>query len=212
MRSGPAWRMTDVLLIRHAMCDPVGRAIAGRAAGVHLNPAGWREARELADRLPALPLAALFSSSLERARETAEPLAARFGLPIRMAPGLSELDYGEWTGRTLASLESDATWQRFNSERGTTRIPGGESMSDVVTRAVGELAAMAAEYPDRLVAAVTHGDVIRALIAHYAGMPLDHMLRLEVSPASVSVVRLGGEPRVIALNWRVHEIGDLEAG
>jgi broad specificity phosphatase PhoE len=171
--------MTDVLLIRHAMCDPVGRAIAGRAAGVHLNPAGWREARELADRLPALPLAALFSSSLERARETAEPLAAR---------------------------------QRFNSERGTTRIPGGESMSDVVTRAVGELAAMAAEYPDRLVAAVTHGDVIRALIAHYAGMPLDHMLRLEVSPASVSVVRLGGEPRVIALNWRVHEIGDLEAG
>ena len=184
--------MGDVLLIRHGMCDTVGRVIAGRSAGVHLNPAGLRQARELARWL-----------------ETAAPLAESTGLAVRIAGGLEELDYGSWTGRTLESLVADPVWQRYNTARGTTRIPGGETMEEVVARASAELARMACEHPDAPVAAVTHGDVIRALLAHYAGLALDHMLRLEVAPASVCVVRVSAEPRLLAVNWRADALGEL---
>ncbi|MBA3892444.1 MAG: histidine phosphatase family protein [Gemmatimonadales bacterium] len=83
-------------------------------------------------------------------------------------------------------------------------------MDEVVARAGAELARIASEYPAGLVAAVSHGDVIRALLAHYAGMPLDLMLRLEVAPASVSAVRLAPEPLVMAVNWRTDGIGSLD--
>jgi probable phosphomutase (TIGR03848 family) len=199
----------DLLLIRHGMCDTVGRVIAGRSAGVHLNPAGLRQARELARRLRRLPLAAVYASPLDRALETAAPLAEGTGLAVRMARGLEELDYGSWTGRTLESLVADPVWQRYNTARGTTRIPGGETMEEVVARASAELARMACEHPDAPVAAVTHGDVIRALLAHYAGLALDHMLRLEVAPASVCVVRVSAEPRLLAVNWRADALGEL---
>ena len=202
--------MTEVLLIRHGLCDSVGRAIAGRAGGVHLNAAGVQQARRLADRLRALPIAAVYSSPLERARETAAPLGKRLGLPVRIASGLDELDFGAWTGRTLESLRGEPDWDRFNAERGSTRIPGGESMGEVVGRAGAELTRIAAEHPGRLVAAVSHGDVIRALLADFAGIPLDRMLRLEVAPASVSLVRLTGEPLVLTVNWRSDGLGPFE--
>lgn len=202
--------MTDVLLIRHALCDPVGRAIAGRTPGINLNSTGTRQAEALAEGLVGIPMAALYCSPLERARETAAALERPLGIPARIAPGLIELDFGSWTGRTLDSLAGDPVWSRFNTERATTRIPGGETMDEVVARGAGELARMAADHPGLRVAAVTHADVIRALLTHYAGMPLDRMLRLEVAPASVSVVRIGPEPRVLAVNWRADGLGDFD--
>ncbi len=194
--------VSALLLIRHGLCDPVGRLIAGRSPGVHLNPEGCSQAVSLADSLARVPLAAIYCSPLDRAQETAAPLAQRTGLSIRISPGLQELDYGEWTGRTLESLADDPVWRRFNSHRSATRIPGGETMDEVVVRASGALEGIAKAHPDAPVAAVTHGDVIRALVAHWSGMPLDWMLRLEVAPGSVSVVQLEPEPRVLALNWR----------
>ena len=193
--------MTDVLLIRHGLCDPVGQLIAGRSPGVHLNATGRRQARTLADMLEHAPLVAVYSSPVDRALETAAALAGRIGLKVRISPGLEELDYGAWTGRTLESLSDDPVWRRFNVRRGATRIPDGESMAEVVARAGRALAGMQREHEDGLVAAVTHGDVIRALLAHYLGMRLDHMLRLEVAPASVSVIRFAPEPRVMGVNW-----------
>ena len=120
---------------------------------------------------------------------------------MEIASGLEELDYGAWTGRTLVSLAGDADWQRFNRERGSTRIPDGETMAEVVARATGAVAEMHASHPGAVVAAVTHGDVIRALLASWAGMPLDHMLRLEIAPGSATAVHLSPEPRLLVVNW-----------
>jgi probable phosphomutase (TIGR03848 family) len=193
--------MSTVLLIRHGLCDPVGKSIAGRSPGIHLDLRGRRQARVLAEALAGLPIAAVYSSPLERARETAMPLAGKLRLPVKISPGLEELDYGEWTGRTLTSLAGDPAWQQFNVSRAATRIPGGETMAEVVQRAARSVADMGAEYPGTIVAAVTHGDVIRALLATWARMPLDHMLDLEISPGSASAVRFTPEVHLLVVNW-----------
>src|SRR5438270_6615275 len=115
--------MTTLLLIRHALCDHVGREIAGRRADVHLNGAGVAQAKDLAQQLDEVRCDAIFSSPLARARETAVALAARRGLEIQLEDRLEEIDYGDWTGRTLDDLRSDAAWGRFNSLRSLGRVP-----------------------------------------------------------------------------------------
>lgn len=193
--------MTVVLLVRHGTCDPVGRFLAGRTPGISLNAAGRRQADALAAALGPLRLEGIYSSPLERARETAQALAAPTGATVQELAGLVELDYGEWTGRSLASLADDPIWQEYNLRRGAVRIPAGETMSEVVARATEALAAISTIHPAGLVAAVTHGDVIRGLLACWAGIGLDGMLQLEVAPGSVSVVGLGSPPRLLAVNW-----------
>ncbi|HET6578791.1 MAG TPA: histidine phosphatase family protein [Gemmatimonadales bacterium] len=193
-----------VLLVRHATCDHVGRRIAGRSPGVHLNAQGRAEAAALAEALGGLPVAAVYSAPLERASETAAPLAERLALPVVAAPGLDELDFGDWTGRSLDSLAAEPGWRAFNEARDTTRIPGGELMSDAVARAMAELVRFRREHPDGLVAAVSHGDVIRGVLLHCLGLPLHRVHRLDVAPASVSVAYLSEPaPRVLAVNWTV---------
>ena len=193
---------TTILLVRHAACDHVGRRIVGRAPGVHLNSRGRAEAEALAGALGRLPIVAVYSAPLERAWETAAVLAAPLGSPVLPAPGLDELDFGAWTGRSLDALAAEPTWQAFNEARGSTRIPQGESMPEAVDRAMAELARIGREHPDGVVAAVSHGDVIRGVLLHCLGMPLDHVHRLDVSPASVSAIRLyDPAPRVLTVNW-----------
>ena len=182
--------MTTFLLIRHAMCDPVGRSIAGRAPGVHLSELGRAQAERLAQRLAAASLDAVYTSPLERARETAEPLARRLGLTARVVEALGELDFGGWTGRALAELDARADWRRFNALRSIAGAPGGELMLEVQARVVRALEAMRREHPEGRCAVVSHGDVIRGALAHHAGVPLDLFQRLEVGPASVSVLRV----------------------
>jgi probable phosphoglycerate mutase len=195
--------VTTFLLIRHAQCDPVGRAIAGRQAGVHLNTEGRRDAEALAMRLRELSLAAIYSSPLERAIETAEFIAARQGLLVKIAQGLNEVDFGNWTGKSFAELDQLAEWKRFNTYRSRTRIPGGEMMSEVLNRSLVELERLNQVHPDpaALVAVVSHGDVLRAIVSHALGMSLDLMQRFELSPASVSILDVKGrERRVLLLN------------
>jgi probable phosphoglycerate mutase len=195
--------MTTFLLIRHAHCDPVGHAIAGRALGVHLNGRGKAEAATLGARLAGLPIGAVYSSPLERAVQTATAVAERLGLRVETAPGLNEVDFGEWTGRTLAELDQTAEWKSFNSFRSGTRIPGGESMTEVLARALAELGRLDRAHAGsrELVAVVSHGDVLRAVIAHYLGIPTDLFQRIELSPASVSVLTLEPHgPRLLLLN------------
>jgi probable phosphoglycerate mutase len=188
----------------------VGQWLAGRTPGIHLNEAGCEEARILATRLGRLPIAALYSSPLERALETAEPLAQSLGLTVQAAPGLTELDFGEWTGRTLRELAPLALWQQFNTQRSATRIPGGELMSEVVARARRELEGMEEEHRGAIVAAVTHGDVIRGLLAEFLGLSLDQLQRLEVAPASVSLIRMHDDgAHVGAVNWQAGGLAKL---
>ena len=195
--------MTTFLFIRHALCDPVGRSIAGRAPGVHLNASGRAEAEALAKRLSGLRMAAVYSSPLERALETADPIAALQGLRTQIAPGFTEIDFGEWTGKTLAELDHLPEWKAFNSFRSGARIPNGESTGDVLARALAELDRLGKAHsgPGELVGVVSHGDVLRAVIAHFLGIPADLFQRIELSPASVSVLSLEDQgPRLLVLN------------
>ncbi|HZA94077.1 MAG TPA: histidine phosphatase family protein [Gemmatimonadales bacterium] len=195
--------MTTFLLIRHALCDPVGISIAGRTSGVHLNEAGRQQATALAGRLGGLPVAAIRSSPLERAMETAQPLAAALGLPVAQDAGLNEVDFGEWTGRTLIELDGLAEWRDFNERRSSTRIPGGETMAEVVSRSLATLEQVrrTPELTGRLVALVSHGDVLRSLVAHCIGMSPDALHRIEIAPASVSILLSeDGNWRLLLLN------------
>ena len=184
------------------MCDQVGRTIAGRAPGVSLNAQGRQQAEALARRLSGLQIEAVFSSPLERALETARPIAEECGLQVQTLAGLNEIDFGEWTGRALEDLAPAAQWQLFNRYRSGTRIPGGETMLEVVARSARELERLQQTHSDgSLVAVVSHGDVLRALIVHSLGMSLDLMFRLELDPASVSVLDLASHgPRLLLLN------------
>jgi probable phosphomutase (TIGR03848 family) len=195
--------MTTFLLIRHALCDPVGKSIAGRQPGIHLNAEGRRQAEALALWLGNLSLQAIYSSPLERALETANPIAVRRGLEVVMAPGVNEIDFGEWTGKALAELDGRPDWRAFNSFRSGTRIPGGEAMPEVLARALGELDRLRRAHPspETLVAVVSHGDVLRGIVAHFLGISLDFFQRIELSPASVSILELEGYgARVLLLN------------
>jgi broad specificity phosphatase PhoE len=193
-----------LFLIRHGMVEPVGRSIAGRMPGVHLNAEGLAQAARLAECLASVPIERIHSSPLERALETAEPISRRLGVPVQAAPGLLELDFGEWTGRTLVELAEDDHWKRFNTRRESTRIPGGETMAEAVDRGKAAVDQIGRITGDGMAAAVTHGDIIRGLLVAWLGMPIGDLFRLEVDPGSVSVVQLaaGATPRVRAINWR----------
>lgn len=193
--------MTRFLLIRHGMTDLVDRAIAGWAPGVHLNDQGRAQAARLAERLAGAPIKAIYSSPLERARETAEPISRGLGLVTQIIEEVGEIVFGEWTGRELSELGNDPLWRRFNSLRSLTRAPGGETQLETQARMISALERLRDLHPDQTIAVVSHADVIKSAIAHYAGIPLDLIHRIEISVASVSVVEVGeNNPRIVCVN------------
>jgi broad specificity phosphatase PhoE len=192
---------TTFLLVRHASNDTVDVRIAGRMPGVHLNDEGRRQAEELALRLEGIQLDAIYSSPLERAFETAEPIAQRHGLGITRLESLNEIDFGDWTWKALDELHADELWQRFNTFRSGMRIPGGETIVEVQARMVVELLRLCEKHPHQTVAIVGHGDPIRSVISFYLGNPLDIMLRFVIDTASVSIVELDQRScRLLLLN------------
>ncbi len=197
---------TTFLLIRHALSDAVGRRLAGWEEGVCLNAEGRGQAEALSSRLAGAPLAAVYSSPLERAVETAGAVARAHSLDVQSAEEFGEMRFGEWTGRTFDELDADPLWRRFNTFRSGTRPPGGETMLEVQARMLAGLERLRGRHADEAVAVVSHCDPIKSVIAYYAGAPLDLFLRLEISPASVSVVRLD-ESAVQIL--RLNDTGEL---
>jgi probable phosphoglycerate mutase len=190
-----------LLLIRHAVTESTGRRLSGWTPGVHLSERGREQASALVDRLAPVRIAALYSSPLERCRETAEPLAAARRMEIHETDELGEVRYGDWTGRSLAQLTRTKLWRAVQQAPSTVRFPGGETLLEVQERSVREADAIARRHRNGVVALVSHGDVIRLVLAHYAGLHVDQFQRLVVSPASVSVVAAGdGIPRVLRVN------------
>jgi probable phosphoglycerate mutase len=193
--------VTTFLLIRHGLHVFGGDRIAGRTAGVELSPSGREQADRLVDRLAALPLDALYSSPMERTLETARPLARARGLTVQVRDDLGEIDYGEWTGAALDDLRGTRPWEQWNTFRSGHRAPGGEAMIAVQARIVSALRLLWEHHGDASVALVTHGDVIRAALAHCLGAPLDFLLRMEISTASVSILDFTGDgPYVRCVN------------
>ncbi|MFN2241146.1 MAG: histidine phosphatase family protein, partial [Anaerolineae bacterium] len=160
--------MMNLLLIRHALNDWVGKKLAGWTPGVHLNDEGRAQAEALVQRLAEVPLTAIYSSPLERTLETAQPLTEARGLTVEVREGLGETRYGEWTGRSLAELKDEALWPVIQVYPGGARFPGGESLRETQARIVAELDAIRDAHPGQTVAVVSHSDPIKLAVAHYA--------------------------------------------
>ena len=184
--------MTTLLLVRHAAHDWLARGVAGRLAGVALNARGQRQAQELVGRLDGRPLDRIVSSPQQRARETAAPIAAARGLPVAVDPAFDEIDFGGWTGKTFEELERDgARWRDWCERKGSAGAPGGERFADVQRRALDGMEHLARLHPDETVLVVSHGDVIKAVVAGVLGLSPDHLERFEIAPASLSIVESG---------------------
>ncbi len=193
--------MTTFLLIRHGLTDAVGHRLTGRLPGLHLNETGRSQAAGLPDRLTRWKIDAIACSPLERTRETAAPLAERLGLTVQPDIALAEFDFGQWSGMLISELDQREDWKTFCQFRSGSRAPGGELITEVQTRMATALAGLAGKYRDGIVAVFSHADAIKAILLHYSGMPLDHINRLEIFPASISVVRLHAwGPVITAVN------------
>lgn len=197
---------TIFILVRHGSHDRLGSVLCGRMPGVTLSAQGRAEADALADRLSSQRLTAVLSSPLERAIETATPIAERQGLPLTIEPSLNELDLGAWSGKRFEKLQGDPAWDLWNRARSHGHpTPGetpGETMAEVQTRIAALLDRLRRAHPGGRLALVSHGDVIKAALAHALGLPLDFHGRFEISPASHSVL--------IADDWglKVHSINE----
>jgi probable phosphoglycerate mutase len=188
--------------VRHGTNDYLAKGLlAGRLPEVHLNDQGRAEATRLAETLSAAGIQRIFSSPLERAVQTAEPTAKRLALKIEIAPEILEIDFGDWTGRSLRELDRDPAWKSFNLYRSGPRIPNGETMLEAQSRMISFLERLRNESPNKSVALFSHGDPIKLSFAFYLGIPLDLFTRIEISPGSFSVLRHDHSgPQVIALN------------
>lgn len=207
--------MATVLLVRHGRSTAnTAGILAGRTAGVELDDVGRTQAERAGQRVAGVRLAAVVSSPLERCRQTARALLDQQdtapGLTIEDA--LTECDYGHWQGRSLAELASEPLWTVVQNQPAAATFPGGESLARVSARAVAAVRAHDADVeaqhgPGAVWVAVSHGDVIKAVLADALGMHLDLFQRLDVGPASISVVRYGRtRPAVVAVNT---DAGDL---
>jgi len=197
---------TTILLIRHAAHVELGRILSGRRRDVSLSKEGLEQAEIVADLLGVEPISAVYASPRERAYYTARSIADQHELKVEIADALDEIDFGDWTGRSFDDLEGDPIWDEWNSARSTARPPGGESMGEANERAVTALQELAAAHPEQTIAIVTHCDIIRGVLAHYLGLPLDNMLRFDVDPASVSRVAVGNwGARVMTINERLYQ-------
>jgi broad specificity phosphatase PhoE len=188
---------TVVLLIRHAQTDDVGMRLAGRTDGAGLNQSGRSQAERLCTRLAGTDIAAIYSSPLQRAIETAGPLARERDLPVEPHMGLLEIDFGDWTGAHLEHLAADQQWMRFNRYRSMTPVPGGERAVDAQARIVRALDECRTQHPGQTVAFVTHGDLIRLAVLYVGGVPVDFIHRFDVAPASLTAVALDDDSATV---------------
>lgn len=203
--------MTTFLLIRHGDNDMIeDRVLTGRQPGVSLNANGRHQASSLAAHLGALSIRAIYSSPMERTRETAQPLADKLGQPVHLLQEINEVDFGDWTGFSYRELAEDPQWRAYKSFRSGTRTLGGEMSIQVQQRMICILETLRNRHEHDLVAIFSHGDPIRTVIAHFLGMPLDFIHRLQISPASVSALDYASrQARVLCVNHTAAADGAL---
>jgi probable phosphomutase (TIGR03848 family) len=193
--------MTVFYFVRHGVTAHTGHKLSGWIPGIHLTDEGRVQAEAAAGMLASVPFKAIYSSPIDRAMETAAPIARLHGLEIVQAPSLGEVEYGKWSNRTFKTLVRTKLWEKVQRYPSGVRFPEGETLREVQTRAVEEVEIIAARHRKQIVCCVSHADVIRLLAAHYLGVHIDLFQRLTVAPASVSVIALNdGRPLVISLN------------
>jgi probable phosphomutase (TIGR03848 family) len=209
-----------VLLVRHGQTPTTGATLPGRAPGLHLADTGRAQADAVAARIAALAtarppakgsgVAAVYTSPLERTRETARPIAEALGLRARRERGLLECDFGEWTGAELKALRKLPEWKTVQRYPSGFRFPGGESFSEMQGRITDTLARLVAAHPGETIVAVSHADPIKAAVAQALGTHLDLFQRIVISPCSVTAIWYGADgPAVLATNSTGDDLGRL---
>jgi broad specificity phosphatase PhoE len=192
---------TTFHLVRHAAHERVGSTLCGRMPGVRLGAVGREQAARLARRFANENIAAVQSSPLERAQETAQPIAEALGHEVERAEASLEIDFGSWSGRSFEELANDPGWGAWNAARAVNRPPGGESMLEAQARFVSHLERMRAKHSGGAVVLVSHSDVIKAGLLYHLGLPIDGYQRIEIEPASISTLAIGDwGSKVIRLN------------
>jgi len=195
--------MTEILLIRHAVNDWVATGkLAGWTPGVHLSPEGQTQAAALGTHLASARINAIYASPLERTMETAQAIAAHYPtLRIEPLESVGEVRYGDWQGAKLKALRRQPLWQTVQLYPSRAQFPAGEAIRQAQVRAVDAIEAIVRRHPGQRVAVVSHSDIIKLIVTYYVGAPLDAFQRIEISPASVTVLVLHHDrPMLVRLN------------
>jgi len=202
---------TLVLFVRHGQTPTTGASLPGRAPNLHLAEKGVAQAQAAAVRIGALEsVAAVYASPMERTQETAAPIARARKLRVRKAAGLIECDFGKWTGKKLADLRKLPEWKTVQRYPSGFRFPGGESFSEMQSRAVDATHDLVATHPGETIVAVSHADVIKAVVAAAAGTHLDLFQRIVISPCSITGVLYSAEgPIVLTVNSTGDDLSSL---
>lgn len=187
--------MATVILLRHGRSQANGSGIlAGRSPRVDLDETGRSQAAALPERLADVPVVELLSSPLLRCKQTLAPLGKSRGLRSRSESRVTEVDYGDWTGKELKALSNEPLWRVVQEHPSAAVFPGGEGLATMQARALRAVrehdARIADTYGEHAVWALcTHGDVIKSIVADALGLHLDLFQRIGVDPSSISVVR-----------------------
>ena len=202
---------TLVLLVRHGTTPTTGKILPGRARGLHLAESGKEQARRAAERIAELgAIAAIYSSPLERARETAAPIAGALRKPVRIERGLLECDFGDWTGQSLRRLMKKPEWTTVQRAPSMFRFPDGESFVEMQTRMADAVDRIRRRHAGKTVVCVSHADPIKALVAHATGTPLDLFQRIVISTCSVTAIMYTDfSPIVLTVNSTGASLKDL---
>src|SRR3954469_3196694 len=204
--------MTTVLLVRHGLTSMTGPVLAGWTPGVHLDDRGRAQAVALAERLRPVPLSGIVSSPLERCQETAAAVAVGRDAPeVQTDDRLGECRYGDWTGQELKKLAKDPLWKVVQAHPSAAEFPGGEALRDTQARAVDAVRAPSTAFGAGAAwVAVSHGDVIKAVVADALVLHLDLFQRIQVDPCSLTVIRYTTlRPFVLRLNDSGGSVADL---
>lgn len=210
--------MATVLLVRHGRTTAnASGLLAGRMPGVELDGTGVTQVELAAARIADVPVVDLVSSPQQRCRQTARLIAgAHPARPVvGTEHGIAECDYGDWQGGKLKDLAERELWRTVQQQPSAVTFPGGESLVGMQHRAVSavrrrDAAVVEAHGTEAVWVAVSHGDLIKSILADALGMHLDHFQRLHVDPASISIISYTPErPHVLAINSHAGDLGWL---
>lgn len=207
--TGP--KPTTILLVRHGHTPTTGKLLPGRAPGLHLADVGMQQAERVGERIAELAkVDAIYTSPMERARETAAPIGKAVGIRPKVVKGLVECDFGDWTGAELKQLMKLPEWRTVQKAPSTFRFPNGESFTEMQVRMITALDTLREHHPGGLIVCVSHADTIKAAMAHALGTHLDLFQRIVISTCSISgIVWSTDGPVALTVNSTGGSLRDL---